>query len=129
MSRFQQGSLFKLVRETYADVWVFRWYDNSCGMRKYRKQILGSVVEFRNRREAENAVAALRSLIDAEAGTPRRVCDLAAHYRRHELTSETKAFSTIEGHQALFKRYIEPRWGQFRLVLFGRYRLRNGWIL
>lgn len=115
MSRFQQGSLFKLVRWRCPDVWVFRWYDNSSGMRKYRKQIIGSVVELRNRREAENAVAALRSLINAEAGTPKRICDLAAHYRRHELTSERKAFSTIEGHQVLFKRYIEPRWGHFRL--------------
>jgi integrase len=33
----------------------------------------------------------------------------------HELTTERKAFSTIESHQVLFKRYIEPRWGQFRL--------------
>lgn len=28
MSRFQQGSLFKLGRKGCPDVWVFRWYDN-----------------------------------------------------------------------------------------------------
>ena len=27
MSRFQQGSLFKLERKSRPDVWVFRWYD------------------------------------------------------------------------------------------------------
>jgi Phage integrase family len=39
----------------------------------------------------------------------------AAHYRLHELTGERKAFSTIENHRLLFKRYIEPRWGNRRL--------------
>jgi hypothetical protein len=43
------------------------------------------------------------------------VCDLAAHYRLHELTQERKAFSTIESHRILFERYIEPRWGHFQL--------------
>ncbi len=109
MSRFQQGSLFKLERKRCPDVWAFRWYDNSSGTRKYKKQIIGSVVELRNRRDAEKAIISLRGSINAAAGTPRRICDFAAHYRLHELTSERKAFSTIEGHRVLFKRYIEPR--------------------
>lgn len=116
MSRIQQGSLFKLERKSRPDVWVFRWYDSSSGKRRYKKQIMGSVVELRNRREAEMAVIALRSSINADVGTPRLVFDLAAHYRLHELTSERKAFSTIESHQVLFRRYIEPRWGHFRLT-------------
>jgi site-specific recombinase XerD len=32
-----------------------------------------------------------------------------------ELTRERKAFSTIDNHRLLFKRYIEPRWGHLRL--------------
>jgi len=115
MSRFQQGSLFKLKRKSRPDVWVFRWYDNSSGKRRYKKQIMGSVVELRNRQEAEKAAIGFRSSINADVGTPRCVCDLAAHYRLHELTVEKKAFSTIEGHRFLFERYIEPRWGHFRL--------------
>jgi integrase len=115
MSRFQQGSLFKLERKSVPDVWVFRWYENTLGKRTYKKQIIGSVTELRNRREAEKTVIALRSSINAEVGTPKSVCDLAAHYRLHELTREQKAFSTIENHRLLFKRYIEPRWGSRRL--------------
>lgn len=115
MSRYQQGSLFKLERKSRPDVWVFRWYDNSSGSRKYKKEIIGSVIELRNRREAERSVTALRSSINADVGTPRCVCDLAARYRLHELTVEKKAFSTIEGHRFLFERYIEPRWGHYRL--------------
>ena len=115
MSRFQQGSLFKLKRKSVPDVWVFRWYENTSGKRTYKKQIVGNVTELRNRREAEKTVIPLRSSINAEVGTPKSVCDLAAHYRQHELTRERKAFSTIDNHRLLFKRYIEPRWGHLRL--------------
>ena len=33
----------------------------------------------------------------------------------HELTQDKKSFSTIDNHRHLFKRYIEPRWGNHRL--------------
>ena len=115
MSRFQQGSLFKLERKRRPDVWVFRWYESTSGKRRYKKQIIGTVTELRNRGEAEKAIIALRSSINAEIGTPKSVCDLAAHYRKHELTTERKAFSTIESHRVLFRRHIEPRWGHFQL--------------
>jgi integrase len=115
MSRFQQGSLFKVERKSVPDVWVFRWYENSLGKRIYKKQIIGRVTELRNRRDAEKTVIPLRSSINAEVGTPKSVRDLAAHYRLHELTRERKAFSTIENYRLLFKRYIEPRWGNRRL--------------
>ena len=98
MSRFQQGSLFKLERKSVPDVWVFRWYENTLGKRTYKKQIIGSVTKLRNRRERKRTSIALRSSINAEVGTPKSVCDLAAHYRLHELTRERKAFSTIENH-------------------------------
>src|ERR1700731_1123789 len=48
MSRFQQGSLFKVERKRVPDVWVFRWYENSLGKRIYKKQIIGRVTELRN---------------------------------------------------------------------------------
>ena len=115
MSRFQQGSLFRLERRTRPDVWVFRWYDNTSGKRTYRKKIIGSVAQLRNRREAEMAVVVLRSSINVDAGTPQNICDLAAPYRVHELTQEKKSFSTIDNHRHLFKRYIEPRWGHFQV--------------
>ena len=115
MNRFQQGSLFKTTRKGCSDVWVFRWYDYSSGKRIYKKQIIGGVGQIRSRREAEKAVVALRSSINVAIGTPQTICDLAAHYRVHELTTEKKSFSTIDNHRHLFKRYIEPRWGSHRL--------------
>jgi hypothetical protein len=114
MNRFQQGSLLKLARKSCPDVWVFRWYDDASGKRTYKKQIIGNVTKLQNREEAEKAVIALRSSINVEVGMPKSVCDLAAHYRLYELTGERKAFSTIDNHRQLFKRYIEPRWGHLQ---------------
>jgi site-specific recombinase XerD len=104
-----------LDRKSRPDVWAFRWYENTSGKRTYKKKIIGSVTQLRNRREAERAVVALRSAINVDIGTPQNICDLAAHYRVHELTREKKSFSTIDNHRHLFKRYIEPRWGTHRL--------------
>jgi hypothetical protein len=36
------------MRKGCPDVWVFRWYDYSSGKRIYKKQIIGSVGQFRN---------------------------------------------------------------------------------
>ena len=47
MSRFQQGSPFKLERKSRPDVWVFRWYDNTSGTRRYKKQIAGSCIDIK----------------------------------------------------------------------------------
>jgi integrase len=115
LDRYQQGSLFRLKRKSCADVWVFRWYEDIDGKRIYKKQIIGDVRQIRTRRQAERAVQVLRGLINADIGTPRTICDLEAHYRKHELTLEKKSFSTIENHRLLFKRYLEPRWGELRL--------------
>jgi site-specific recombinase XerD len=89
--------------------------DYTSEKRTYKKQIIGTVGQFRSRREAEKAVVTLRSSINVDVGTPQNICDLAAHYRVHELTQEKKSFSTIDNHRHLFKRYIEPRWGSHRL--------------
>src|SRR5258708_28103424 len=89
-NRFQQGSRFKVKRKGCSDVWVFRWYDYSSGKRIYKKEIIGSVAQIRSKREAEKAVVALRSSINVDIGTPHSICDLAAHYRVHELTQEKK---------------------------------------
>lgn len=116
MRRFQHGSLLKAKRKTSPDVWVFRWYDDKSGKRIRRKQIVGDVIKLRNRGDAECAVMALRSAINVGIGIPpRKICDLVAHYRLHELTRERKAFSTIDVHGGLIKRYIEPRWGHFHI--------------
>jgi integrase len=111
MSRFQQGSLLKLKRKNSPDVWVFRWYDETNGTRTYKKRTLGKVTDMPLRRDAEKAVADFRANINVEVRVPQTVSDLAAHYRKYELTSDKKAFATIESTSIYLSRHIVPKWG------------------
>jgi integrase len=111
MSRFQQGSLLKLKRKNSPDVWVFRWYDEANGTRTYKKRTLGKVTDMPLRRDAEKAVADFRANINVEVRVPQTISDLAAHYRKYELTSDKKAFATIESTSIYLSRHIVPKWG------------------
>jgi integrase len=111
MSRFQKGSLLKQRRKNGPDIWVFRWYDETSGKRTYKKRILGTVGDLPLRRDAEQAVADFRANINVEVRVPQTVSDLAAHYRKHELTSDKKAFATIESTSIYLSNHVVPKWG------------------
>ncbi len=111
MSRFQQGSLLRLKRKNGPDIWVFRWYDEFGGTRRYRKRTIGTVIELPKRGDAEKAVADFRANINAEVRVPMTVAELVAHYRLHELTPDRKAFATIHGISQYLKNHIVPKWG------------------
>jgi hypothetical protein len=66
MSRIQEGSLLRLKRKTGPDAWVFRWYDESNGERKYRKTVIGTVDRLPTRHAAEGAILAFRRNINSE---------------------------------------------------------------
>jgi integrase len=112
MSRFQQGSLLKQKRKSGPDVWVFRWYDETSGKRTYKKRNLGTVKDLPSRRDAEQAVADFRANINVEVRVPITVSDLIAHYRKHELTDDKKAFATIESTSIYLTNHIAPKWGE-----------------
>lgn len=124
-SRFQRGSLLREKRKGTADVWVLRYYDQKEGKKKYRRQIVGTVTELPSKRDAEKAVAALRSNINAEVRVPQTVAELIVHYRDHELNR--KAFASQENHLVLTKLYIEPRWGNHQLSLVRTVEV-EGWL-
>ena len=126
MSRFQEGSLLRLKRKTGPDAWVFRWYDESNGSRRYRKALVGTVDRYPTRHDAEGAVLALRRNINAEQRPPETVSELIAHYRTEELVPNRKAFATIEATKIYLKRHIEPAWGRKRGRRFVRLRSRRG---
>jgi hypothetical protein len=95
MSRIQEGSLLRQKRKTGPDAWVFRWYDESNGERKYRKSVIGAVDRLPTRHAAEVAILALRRTINSENRAPEAVTDLIAHYRKDELVPERKAFPLV----------------------------------
>jgi integrase len=115
MSRIQEGSLLRLKRKTGPDAWVFRWYDESNGERKYRKSVIGTVDRLPTRHAAEGAILAFRRNINSEHRVPETVSDLITHYRKHELVPERKAFATIQGTGIYLKRHIDANWGSKRL--------------
>ena len=112
MSRFQQGSLLKQKRKSGPDVWVFRWYDETSGKRTYKKRTLGTVTDLPLRRDAEQAVADFRANINVEVRVPVTISELIAHYRKHELTGDKKAFATIASTSIYLTNHIAPKWGE-----------------
>ncbi len=104
----------KLKRKS-GQVWAFRWYETAAGKRTYRKKILGTLAELPTRKDAEKAASGLRGHINCEVGSPTTVSALIAHYQKHELIPERKAFASIETHKVMTARYIEPVWGTYKL--------------
>jgi hypothetical protein len=115
MQRFQEGCLQKTKRKNGSQVWTFRWYDVTGEKRTYRKRVIRMVEEMPWRRDAERVLLQTRVNINAGVTTPETVTDLIAHYRKHELTPERKAFATIEGATVYLNNHIEPRRGKVRL--------------
>lgn len=115
-NRFQQGSLTLVKNKTTPDSWFFRFYEDAGDRRVYKKLKLGTVVELPRRRDAEQAVLAIRAKINAGTSSPSTVKALITHYQNHELTPARKSFSSIENHKTLTKLYIEPRWGDYKLT-------------
>ena len=116
-TRYQKGSLLKRNRKSVPDTWVFRWYEHAGGKRIYRTQTVGTVATLPLRRDAEKAVAALRVKINSEIRSPETVSDLIAHYLKHELTTERKAYSTVAVNSTFIRLYVAPTWGSVQLSM------------
>lgn len=113
--RFQNGSLTLVKNKRSDDSWFFRYYEDQGGKRVHRNLRIGSVVDFPRRRDAEKAVLAIRSTINTDVRTPQTVGELIAHYRKHELTLERKAFATVDAHEAYITLHILPKWKNHRI--------------
>ena len=121
--RYQFGTLYPEPRKNGPDVWVYRWREtNADGKRQLRKQILGTVREFRTEAEAQRAAEASRLSVNRHAvengGPPQTVQKLVEHYRTKELpmnTHEGKTRKTKLVYNGNLKLYIVPRWGKYPL--------------
>jgi integrase len=95
-------------------VWVYRYYADKNGHRSYKKKIVGTVIEFPKRKDAEKAVAQLRvDVNDGAAFAPMNLEQLVTHYKRVELP--LKAYSTVEGYKNYLSRHVIPKWGKHSL--------------
>ena len=103
-----------MKRKSQPDAWVFRYYAEEGGRRTYKKKIVGTVLEFPKRKDAEKAVIQLRvDVNEGAAFAPMNLEQLAAHYQRVELP--LKAYSTAEGYKSYLALHVVPKWGKHSL--------------
>ena len=107
--RYQNGSLFKEKRKSGPDVWAFRYRDGQVN----RKEIIGTVEQFKTKSEAQKTCESLRVNVNREARSPRTISELVAHYQQRELLNKTPY--TQEVYNGYFKTWILPKWKDFRL--------------
>ena len=113
--RYQGGSLSLKKRKSLPDVWVFRYYAEEGGCRVYKKQIIGTVIEFPKRKDAEKAVTQLRvDINEGAAFAPMNIEQLVAQYKRVELPRLVP--STQEVYTYNLDNHIVSRWGKHSLA-------------
>jgi integrase len=110
--RYQSGCLTREKRKAGPDVWIFRWRENTAEGRVNRKKVVGTVNEYRNKKEALKVVECLRSNINSDNPAPLTINDLTTHYMAKELPE--KAFSTSQVYRVYLETWVLPRWGEFR---------------
>jgi integrase len=107
--RYQRGSLTIMKRKGQPDVWSFRYYTEVDGRSVYKRKIIGTVVEFPKRKDAEKALMHLRvNINEGTAFVPMTIEQLAAHYLSNE--APDKSYSTREGYKNIIKNQVIPRW-------------------
>ena len=120
-TRYQQGNLQLVERKRGPRAWEYRWYEPLAdGSRKRRSLVVGSLEQYPNEASAKRAVASLLVNINAESPRfnlePISVQTLVEHYKEKELgKGSSKTFATCETYKGYFRKWILPRWGNYRL--------------
>ena len=110
--RYQNGCLFKEKRKGGPDVWAFRYRDGQAN----RKEIIGTVEQFKTKGAAQKACELIRVNINRGNFRPRTIADLVAHYTEKELSENSnKAHSTRHVYGSYIKSWILPEWGTHSL--------------
>jgi integrase len=115
-ARYQNGSLTREERKHGSNVWVLRWREDTPAGRTKRKEIVGTVEQYKTKASAMKACESLRSTINRETRVPRTVAELVTHYRAKEMSDESsKAFSTRTAYAVYLRNWIVPVWGEHSL--------------
>ena len=113
-ARYQHGSIKREKRKHGPAVWTLRWREsNPDGSNTRRKEIIGTVEQFRTKADAWKACEHLRSTINRETRTPRTVAELVTHYMEKELPNKTPY--TAEVYQGYIGKWLLPTWGTLSL--------------
>jgi integrase len=119
----QDGSVTVERRKKGPDVWCFRWREGGPDGRKiHRRIVLGTADDLKTIASARKAVVGLRREINLNDARIRResitLADLSRHFQQRELVrGNTRiAYSTRRAYEGYLKKWIEPRWGEYRLL-------------
>src|SRR5881396_2484618 len=119
----QDGSVTVERRKRGPDVWCFRWREAGAdGRRIHRRIVLGTAEELKNIASARKMVTGLRSEIDINDIRIRResitLADLSRHFHQRELADRNPriSYSTKKAYAGYLEKWIEPRWGEYRLL-------------
>jgi integrase len=124
--RYQRGSLTIMKRKGQADVWSFRYYMEENGRSVYKRKIIGTVVEFPQRKDAEKELMKLRvDINEGAAFAPMTVEQLGIHFLNHEVP--LKAYATREGYKNIINTHVSARWGNAALSSIKPIEVEN-WI-
>ena len=119
----QDGSVTVERRKQGPDVWCFRWREGGPDGRKiHRRIVLGTADDLKTIASARRAVVGLTreiNLNDVRIKTGSiTLADLSRHFQQRELVrGNTRiAYSTRKAYEGYLKKWIEPRWGEYRLL-------------
>jgi len=119
----QDGSVTVERRKQGPDVWCFRWREGGPdGRRIHRRIVLGTADELKTIASARKAVVGLTREINLNDVRIRTgsitFADLSRHFQQRELVrGNTRiAYSTRKAYEGYLKKWIEPRWGEYRLL-------------
>ena len=119
----QDGSVTVERRKRGPDVWCFRWREaGPDGRRIHRRIVLGTADELKSISSARKAVVGLRREINVDDIRIRResikLADLSKHFQQRELANHNPriSYSTKKAYAGYLEKWIEPRWGEYRLV-------------
>jgi integrase len=113
-ARYQHGSIKREKRKHGPSVWTLRWRESKPdGSITRRKEIIGTVEQFRTKADAWKGCEHLRSTINRETRSPRTVAELVTHYTEKELPTKTPY--TAEVYRGYIDKWLLPTWGTLSL--------------
>lgn len=118
----QYGVLDRVTRRRGPNVWTYRWRERGpSGQFIYRRRVIGTVKQFKNKAATRKATAGLVREINSQdlrvKFTTMTLAQLAEHYRQRELRPSNldKNYSTKAAYDCYLRKWIVPRWGEHRL--------------
>ena len=121
-ARYQEGCLTRSKRKSGA-VWEYRYRERQPdGSKRMRCIVVGTVAATKTRAAALQHIEVLRANVNREiieTGSPTitTLKSLIEHYRDREMRMDNhdkKAYSTKNRNESYLRKWIVPRWGEYR---------------